>query len=243
MSFIIKAKWTIRDAFTVVLGIACLILGLNIALYFLDIQDFFSQSQYKSLITLILFSVQEVVFIAPLYFLVIKKYALKSHDLGFAPLKWTTALKWISKGFGVVILFNIFFALITYRLGMDIPGFGPQSSHIPLFGDKSAFDFALAVLILLIIAPIVEEMLFRGFLLQTFLAKSKPWVASLATALMFAVVHFEFQSIAIIIFLGLVLNWIFMRTKSLWPCIGFHMLNNALAFLLEWLIWSGNIPS
>lgn len=231
-------KWELRDAFMVILTMVCLILALNIGLVLIDVRAIFLQSAHRSIITLALFLIQEAIFLAPLYYLVIKKYRLNLAALGFRDIGWKQILKWILKGFGLVILFNMFFVLFMTHFGQTVPGFGEQTSHIPLFG-ASFFDMALATFILVIIAPIVEEILFRGFLLQTFLARFTPWVASVVTAGFFAVIHFEFQSIGIIIFLALVLNWIFMRTRSIWPCIGFHMLNNGLAFLAEWLVLAG----
>jgi len=235
-----KEKWALRDAFLVILTIVCLILGLNIALLLIDARSIFLEARHRSIITLTLFLIQEAVFLGPLYFLVIKKYRLALAALGFRNIGWKKTAIWVLKGFGAVILFNIFFILFEARFGKVLPGFSEQESHIPLFG-SSAFDMTLATIALVFIAPVIEELLFRGFLLQTFLARFKPWVASALVAAFFAVIHFEFGSLAIILFLALLLNWIFMRTKSIIPCIAFHMLNNAIAFVVEWLVWSGNL--
>lgn len=233
-------KWGLRDAFLVILTIVCLILSLNIVLLLIDARSIFLEARHRSFITLVLFLIQEGIFLAPLYFLVINKYRLNWSAFGFRHIGWKQTVKWVLKGFGAVILFNIFFILFEQRFGKILPGFSEQESHIPLFG-SNPLDIALATITLVFIAPIIEELLFRGFLLQTFLARFKPWVASLLVAVFFGVIHFEFGSLAIILFLALLLNWIFMRTKSIIPCIAFHMLNNALAFVVEWLVWSGKL--
>lgn len=233
-------KWGLRDAFLVVATIVCLILALNIFLLLIDARSVFLETRHRSVITLTLLIIQEAVFLAPLYFLVIKKYRIDWRALGLRNIGWKQTLKWVLKGFGAVILFNIFFILFEQKFGQTLPGFSEQESHIPLFG-SSPLDIALAAIALVLIAPVIEELLFRGFLLQTFLGRFKPLLASLLVAVFFAVIHFEFQSLAIILFLALVLNWIFMRTKSIVPCIAFHMANNALAFVVEWLVWSGKL--
>lgn len=233
-------KWTLKDAFQVVLGIICLVLAVNIAVILTDLPEIFAESPRRSLITLLLFIIQEAIFLIPLYFWIIKKYKLKAKDIGFRKLKVPEAIKWILKAFGLVILFNIVLTLVLVRLGQPLPGFSPQESHIPLFGE-SALDLGIAVLVLIVIAPVIEELLFRGFLLQTFLSVTNPAIASTATALIFSVIHLEFQSIWIMFVISLILNWIFMKSRSLWPAIGFHMINNSLAFLLEWLVWKGYI--
>lgn len=231
-------KWTIKDAFLVVLTIVCLILALDIGLILIDAKTLFSKSSDKSLITFGLFVIQEAIFILPLYFLVLRKYKIKFFDLGFCNIGIWKTIKWILKAYGIIILFNILFVAFTSFTRTEIPGFSEQASHIPLFG-SSWFDIAIAVFVMLFIAPFVEEILFRGFLLKSFLGRFSQKTAVLASAAIFSIVHFEFQSIGIIFFLALVLNWIFLKSRSIWPCIGFHILNNILAFLAEWLVWTG----
>lgn len=217
------------------LSIFCLLLLLNIGILLLGIPEIFLESRHRSLITLILFLIQEAVFFAPLHFFIIKKYRLRPTQLGWKWIPLRESIKWILQGFGLLILFNIIFVFLTEQFSALPPGFNEQEAHIPFFGN-SAFDIALAVLVLVIIAPFIEELLFRGFLLQTFAARMKPFYASLLTAFIFAAVHFEFQSIGIIFVVSLILNWIFLRSGSVIPAIGFHMANNALAFLVEWFV-------
>ena len=232
----VKTKWDFRDFWVVALTIACLVLALNILLLLFGAGEFFEKSKSKSLIMLVLFFVQEVIFILPLYFLIIKKYKLKLVDLGARGIGFIEASKWILGGLGIFILFNIIFALFLSGGGTDLPGFDQQKPFMPLFGSEP-LDLTIAIVVLVFIAPVVEELVFRGFVLQTFLAKFKPVYATLISAGIFSAVHFEFQSVGIIFALALILNWIFMRSKSLWPCIGFHMLNNALVFLVEILLY------
>lgn len=219
----------------VILSIICLILASNIILILLGAGDFILKSQYKNVLTLGLFLLQEAIFLLPMYFLIIKKYNLKLSDLGLNKIKLWETIKWILKGFGIVIIFNI---LILALIGpeTEIPGFRPQDPHVTIF-DTSPLGIFIAVVVFIFIAPVVEEILFRGFIFQTLLNKFRPWIASVVSAGIFALIHFEFQSIGIILFLALVLNWIFMRSKSLWPCIGFHMLNNAIVFWVEILMY------
>ena len=68
---------------------------------------------------------------------------------------------------------------------------------MPLFGSEP-LDLTSAIVVLVFIAPVVEELVFRGFVLQTFLAKFKPVYATLVSAGIFSAVHFEFQSVGII---------------------------------------------
>lgn len=231
-------KWKLKDFFTVIITIACLILAVNTIGALFNAGHLILNSPYHHWWNLVLFLIQEVIFIVPVYVLIIRKYRLSASALGFVRIKFWQIIKWILKGFGLVLLFNILFALITARFEIDFPGFDRQISHVPLFG-TTPFGIVLGIIVLIVIAPVVEELIFRGFVLQTFLGRFKPIIANIISAGIFAIIHFEFQSIGIILFLAFVLNWIFMRSKSIWPCIGFHMLNNAIVFLVEILEWQG----
>ncbi|MBI5413163.1 CPBP family intramembrane metalloprotease [Candidatus Peregrinibacteria bacterium] len=231
-------KWKLKDAAIVTISMILLIVGLNYALLMLNFARIFEKMTNKSLVTSGLFIVQELLFVLPLYFFVVRKYEVKARELGFKRVGWTEIAKCVFAGFAMLFAFNFLLVLISSRIPFVIPGFEPQESHVPLFGGTQ-LDIALAVVVLVFIAPVVEELLFRGFLLQTFLAKFKPWIASLLTATFFALVHLELESAGMIIFLALILNWMFMRTRSIWPGIVFHMFNNAVAFAVELLVWSG----
>ena len=82
--------------------------------------------------------------------------------------------------------------MLFSTLGIDLFGFEPTTSLFDVFGrDISGFTFAFIVAV--VIAPLVEEIFFRGFVLQTLAKKISPFWGVVLTALIFASVHFEFQ--------------------------------------------------
>jgi membrane protease YdiL (CAAX protease family) len=85
-----------------------------------------------------------------------------------------------------------------------------------------------------IVAPFVEEMLFRGYL-QKILEESWQDItkAILVTSLFFAFVHFNPYWIIQIYLLGLVLGYLAWRTNSIIPGIILHGLNNGFAVALN----------
>ena len=235
-----STKWSLRDAFHVCLAIALLIVGFNALLIAINAQALFANSTHKGLWTLGLFTIQNIAFLVPLYILVMRKYGVGLSALGFRKMPVKEAITWTLKAISLVFLINAVLAFVILPNTNDLPGFSPQAPFLPLFGD-GALNLGIAVLVLVIIAPIVEELIFRGFLLQTFLARFSATASSLITATLFAALHFEFQSIGIMLILALILNWLFIRTRSLVPCIAFHIFNNGVAFLLEWLVQSGRL--
>jgi membrane protease YdiL (CAAX protease family) len=78
-----------------------------------------------------------------------------------------------------------------------------------------------------VLAPLTEEMFFRGQI-QTFLryVVGKPWVAVLITAACFAAVHRQWWAWPSLFFLGICLGYLYERTGNLWNCVILHALFN-----------------
>ncbi len=78
-------------------------------------------------------------------------------------------------------------------------------------------------------APVLEEVLLRGILLRGLLTQYSPTKAIVWSAVIFGVMHLNpVQAVGGFV-LGLPLGWLYYRTRSLWPGIALHFVNNALA--------------
>lgn len=92
------------------------------------------------------------------------------------------------------------------------------------------FEYVLAFLTLVVMAPIAEEVLLRGYLLSKLRSHVATWIAVIITSLLFGLAHLAWNvgidTFALSIVLCLVTIW----TKSLWPAILIHMLKNGTAF-------------
>ncbi len=78
-----------------------------------------------------------------------------------------------------------------------------------------------------IILPVIEEILFRGFLLSGLREFMKPVFAVIASALVFGLMH-EFQAVIPVFTLGCLLGYLRERTGSLLPAVAVHVLHNSL---------------
>jgi membrane protease YdiL (CAAX protease family) len=98
----------------------------------------------------------------------------------------------------------------------------------------SVLNGILIILTTIIVAPLVEEMLFRGFL-QKVLEESWEDItkAILVTSLFFALVHLNPYWIVQIYLLGMLLGYLSWRTNSIIPGIILHGLNNGFAVALN----------
>jgi membrane protease YdiL (CAAX protease family) len=83
-----------------------------------------------------------------------------------------------------------------------------------------------------LVAPLVEELFFRGVLIQALCFHFKlGWVAVAVSALAFGGVHAQPQDVLPLVTLAVVLGYLRLRTGALWPCILVHALFNARTML------------
>lgn len=82
-----------------------------------------------------------------------------------------------------------------------------------------------------IVAPVVEELIFRGIILQGFRRNYAPVVAVLMSALLFALFHLNPWQFPATFMLGLLLGWIMLQTNNILLAILGHSINNSLVLL------------
>lgn len=109
------------------------------------------------------------------------------------------------------------------------------------------FDLLLIAISLVILPPLVEELLMRGFLYTNLRAYLKYWPSLIITSVLFASLHLQFDNDAPLLWvaaidtfvLSAVLVYLRERSKSLWPAILVHMFKNGLAFILLFIFKVG----
>ena len=120
-----------------------------------------------------------------------------------------------------------------------------QSQNIGFTSVHGTYQLVLTFFSLVILPPIAEELLFRGFLFEG-LKKSMPVIyAGILTSIIFAAAHLPegasgpFWVGALDVFiLSLVLVYLKQKTKSLWPGIFLHAIKNMVAFVSLFLLTS-----
>ncbi len=95
----------------------------------------------------------------------------------------------------------------------------------------SVGSVAVLVLFLVVFAPMVEELFFRGLFLRALLGRTPPAVAIVVSGLVFALAHFEAVQFAGLAVFGVVLGVLAWRTGRLAPGIGAHAAFNAAAVI------------
>jgi membrane protease YdiL (CAAX protease family) len=83
-----------------------------------------------------------------------------------------------------------------------------------------------------ILAPIAEELYFRGFVFRGYLFTRGRLTAYAMTSLLFAVLHLNLPALLPILILSLVFCYAYERTGSIVPSVVAHALNNSAAFCI-----------
>lgn len=86
------------------------------------------------------------------------------------------------------------------------------------------------LIVVIVIGPIAEEILFRGILFRRLLRRWPPLLAALGSSLLFGAAHFDLVGSTLI---GVALVALYVQTRSLWVPIAAHALNNLLAMLSQ----------
>lgn len=150
-------------------------------------------------------------------------------DLGVRKFELLKALGYSLGALAVVRVLTVVYGVITTVAGFP----GPAKIEVQMlrwFG-FGPMGFALAILIAVIIAPIAEELFFRGFVYGALRDRVGVLGAIVASSLIFALYHANLWLIIPVMFLGMALAWLFETQNSLGPPLLFHGLYNFLAII------------
>ncbi|HNW52305.1 MAG TPA: CPBP family intramembrane metalloprotease [Prolixibacteraceae bacterium] len=93
------------------------------------------------------------------------------------------------------------------------------------------FGFWGAFMKVAVLAPIIEETFFRGIIMHGLMRNYKSWYAILISGILFSVYHLNPWQMSYTFFLGLLLGWLMVRSRSLPLCIIAHSINNIIVLL------------
>lgn len=159
-----------------------------------------------------------------------KKRRTTRQDIGLTRLpRWMDILL-APAGFVVYLLGSAVLMLVVSKL---VPGFnGSEVQNTGFENLFQYFEYLLAFLTLVVAAPFIEEVLFRGYLYGK-LRKAVPlWAAILITSALFGFVHGHWNVGLDVFVLSVVMCGLREITGSIWAGILLHMIKNGLAFYL-----------
>jgi len=131
-------------------------------------------------------------------------------------------LAYLGQMFAVMIEMNI----LDIKLGSDNTDLIVKLSQMNI----------LFILLPALIGPIIEELVFRKALFGSLAKKMNLHVAAVISALIFALIHFDFEHTLIYFVMGLVFTFLYVQTKRIIIPILAHMGMNSLAVISQLLI-------
>jgi hypothetical protein len=219
-------RWGLPDAFVV--WIVGTIAGVLAIAPFLDARSEIPASQ-EVVATLVGVTVQNLAIVASLAF--VARYRgvgslRRDFGLAFVP----TDLAWILVGVVLAGVANLLVLPLTELAGLH------ESSQevVQTFEQATGLEKVGVMIGVVVLAPLAEELLFRGILLRGLLRRTTPEIAVFATALVFAIVHVlgdlgTGYYVPAFLLLGLVSGWRAVVTGRIGQSVALHAGFNLLA--------------
>tara|TARA_B100000700_G_scaffold322000_1_gene422532 strand:- start:2117 stop:2635 length:519 start_codon:yes stop_codon:yes gene_type:complete len=139
------------------------------------------------------------------------------------------SLKYSVIGYLIFIFINLL--LVISGLSEILPGLGQQENIVDQL-IKTNTDIYVIGFAICILAPIVEEITFRGYIYNKFKDNYGIISSSLFTSIIFAGIHFQFQVMSAMIILSLIIHWVYEKSGGLNGAITFHIINNTITFIV-----------
>lgn len=158
----------------------------------------------------------------------VKKRPTTAETLGLHRLPTWMDILWAPAGLvAYLILTAIVAAVATVFLPFVDYAQTQETGFSQLIGNA---QYILAFVSLVVVAPIAEEVLFRGYLFGKLRKYAPLWLSIGITSLLFGIVHFQWNVGLDVFALSVVLCLLRVVSGSLWPSILLHMMKNGVAF-------------
>lgn len=182
----------------------------------------------------------EAALIIPVWVLALRKYRCGWGRLGLRRFPLVSGLRPVAWYLFLTFIINSAWALLARSVGFEV-----QPNVLPIFGGGMT-GLLVAFIAAGVIAPVVEELFFRGFLFAGLHNRFGMRWATLFSSAFFAMAHFTPGALVPIFFLGVFFCLLYSRTGSLWPSILMHAAMNSLALSASFigsqmglLLWVG----
>jgi uncharacterized protein len=142
------------------------------------------------------------------------------------------ALGWTALGMvGFYVVTAIYAALLDPSVEQEVTE--------SLGAEDGTLGLIAAGLMVMVVAPFVEEIFFRGFFYRALRTRFPILLAAAIDGLVFGLIHYDFEGadglllLPPLALLGVILCLVYERTGTLWAVIGMHAFNNAVAFSVQ----------
>lgn len=192
----------------------------------------------------LLFSIGFQFFMAAVVLVIVFRRMKPIHWLGLKWREWP----WIFLiAPATVVMMWIFFAglqWVGYMDLMDRLGVEKVQDTVAVFqNEKDPMLLILMAFAAAFVAPVCEEIVFRGYLYPAAKRFAGPWLAALCTALMFSAAHGSMAALLPLFVFGLVLVALYEYTGSIWAPVAVHFVFNAATVAVQILLRFVDLPA
>ena len=214
--------WTVRDAAAGILLVAA---GVGIVVGALAFAYRGRATEVSDALVSTTIIVPHLIMVLAVWLLAIRKHGVTWKTAGFArPRRRLSMLLPLPALVASILFGGLYFTLITT---LDIEFLLPPSLPAGLLGEGALK--LLNITVIGILGPAVEELFFRGFLLAALVNPLGPVRAAAVGSAIFAAAHLNLAVMVPFFASGLLLSWLYLTTRSLWPPIAAHAAQNLLA--------------
>lgn len=142
------------------------------------------------------------------------------------------AVGWAAAG---IVTFYVVTAIYSVAASPDVE----QGITDELGADEGTLGLIVAGLMVMVVAPVAEEIFFRGFFYRALRSKFSMVAAAILDGLLFGVIHYNFEGADALLLLpplallGFIFCVVYEKTGSLFPVIGMHAFNNSVAYAVQ----------
>lgn len=147
------------------------------------------------------------------------------------PLPWKETMYWIFIGLFLAYFAQIMSAIIEQKL-FHIPGESENTKEIITI----AKSVPLFMFVGIILAPFLEELIFRRIIFYHLYQKFSFFIAALTSSLLFAVLHLDFSHLLVYLAMGFVFSFLYVKTNRIIVPMAAHTLMNGTVFYLAFYV-------
>lgn len=151
-------------------------------------------------------------------------------DLGWQAVSLKKILSKVIGVYAFTWVVNLSYAIVLYQRGLNPPS---TDVYTKLLGQPTWYILILNLILAGLVAPFVEETLFRGIIFGSLQAYFGKWTAAVISAAIFSGLHLQAYGFFPRFILGLALVYLYDKYKSLYPSVTLHAMNNIFATLLS----------
>lgn len=130
-------------------------------------------------------------------------------------------------------------SVVTLTLASKVPGFSSGQTQDLGLGHLFGSELVVAFIVLVVVTPLCEELIFRGFLYGRLRALLPWWFSALVVSVLFGVAHMQWNVGIDVFCLSMVACILREMTGNIWAGVLLHMMKNFLAFLVTFVFIQG----